>query len=386
MNKLVTIVPAEDVGRDTISRFDMQFQAAAFAALQILEGKGIDCVYCDYHDDFVVRRVQDGRVSYHFFQVKTKQKQNHQWDLAEIFAFKKRGQKKDPESLAKIRASFAGKLLIHGIVFGQSCAEVTLLSNVYFNDEVVTAIDECRGKAPKSKAAAFLADNFSAIFTIEPELAGEAAVAILAKLSIQPAVQYIAKDRDAFASAARSAIFKYSEVDLSYHETNEIANNLVELVYRKSKEPLEGISPDEIDQRVGVGLDDLLRVLSISRAVYDALISGADPKAIRTASILQRWLTDAGATQEMIDYVSTCKASWDIWLRRARHTYSPFDLNFLLENTDKVYETWIKAGAKLVTLHALLDAMTADAIVKQFHDLTRELLLGAVCSIGVRRH
>ena len=62
VKSLEIVAPIEDVGRDTISRFDMQFQAAAaYAALEILDGNGIDCVYCDYHDDFVVRRNEIGR-------------------------------------------------------------------------------------------------------------------------------------------------------------------------------------------------------------------------------------------------------------------------------------------------------------------------------------
>lgn len=35
-------VPRETVGRDTMVRFRMQFQAAAFAALEILNGKEVD--------------------------------------------------------------------------------------------------------------------------------------------------------------------------------------------------------------------------------------------------------------------------------------------------------------------------------------------------------
>ena len=146
---LEAVEPGEDVGRDTASRFDMQYQAAAYAALQILEGKGIDCVYCDYHDDFVVRRVVDDKTTYHFFQVKTKSKANHQWSLADIFALKTRGQKTDAASLEKVRKSFAGKLLLHGIVFDAACSEVTVLSNVHFKDEVVDAVTALRGKAPK---------------------------------------------------------------------------------------------------------------------------------------------------------------------------------------------------------------------------------------------
>jgi hypothetical protein len=379
------VAPAEDVGRETATRFDMQYQAAAYAALQILEGKGIDCVYCDYHDDFVVRRVVDGKTTYHFFQVKTKAKGNHQWTLAEVLAFKKLGQKTDPASLEKIRKSFAGKLLLHGIVFEDACSEVTLLSNVYFKDEVVNAVSALRGKAPNCKASKFLSENFSAIFVLEPEATAEAASDFLSKLSLRPSVDYIGKEREVFARAARSAIYEYSEIDLDFHETEELANGLVDLVYRKSKIPLENVGQDEIAMRAGVGLDDLLGVLSISRAAYDALLKGADSKVLKQASVIQRWLRGVGAGESMIEFASQQKVAWDLWLRNARHIYSPIDLAILLESIDALYGRWVKGASDFSSLNDLLIEMASSSDLKKFEGVGRELLFGAVSAVVVRR-
>ena len=105
--------PRETAGRTTVARFRMQFQAAAYAALEILSGKDVDRVYCDYHDDFVVRRTIAGVVEYHFFQVKTKGKANQQWDVAEVFSLKKKGALDTEEKLEAIRNSIVGKLFIH---------------------------------------------------------------------------------------------------------------------------------------------------------------------------------------------------------------------------------------------------------------------------------
>jgi hypothetical protein len=383
--KTIEIVkPAEDVGRDTLSRYDMQFQAAAYAALQILEGKGVDCVYCDFHDDFVVRSVVNGKTTYHFFQVKTKRKLNHQWSLNEIFAIKAKGQKVDLESLAKIRESFGGKLLLHGIVFDDACTEATLLSNVYFTDDVVEAVEQLRGKVPACKAATFLSTNFSAIFSIAPALPGDKAGNLLSKLSLSPSVSYIDKDRDAFANAARSALYQYSEIDLTFYETKELANGLVDLVFRKSKEPLAGVAPADIVARVGVGLNDLLEVLSISRAAYDALLKGTEPKALKQASAIQRWLKNAGAGDSMIEFASQKKVDWDLWLRNARHNYSPLDLNQLLDLLDKLYASWAQSGADFPALNQLLEKLAADAFLLKFSGLDRELLFGAVASVVVK--
>lgn len=385
MTSIEIVAPPEGVGRETVLRFDMQFQAAAYAALQILEGKGIDCVYCDYHDDFVVRRVVNGETTYHFFQVKTKAKLNHQWTLAEVFAFKKSGQKSDADSLTKIRKSFAGKLLLHGILFDETCSGATLLSNVHFNDEVINAVEALRGKAPRCKASKFLSENFSAIFTLKPAASTEAVAQILSKLSLQPSVDYIGRERDVFARAARSAIYQYSEIDLDHQETEELANGLVDLVYRKSKVPLEDVAPTDISSRIGVGLDDLLEVLSISRAAYDALLGGVDSKVLKQASVIQRWLKRAGAREEMIEFASQQKVAWDIWLRNARHIYSPMDLAVLLDSVDKIYDKWAKDDSGFQSLNELLEALSQNLAIQKFEGLGRELLFGAISSVVVRR-
>lgn len=99
--------PRETVGRETALRFRMQYQAAAYAALEILHGSGVDRVYCDYHDDFVVRHSSEGEPSYHFFQVKTKAKLSQQWTLVEVFALKKTSALDTEAKLQDIRDSIA---------------------------------------------------------------------------------------------------------------------------------------------------------------------------------------------------------------------------------------------------------------------------------------
>jgi hypothetical protein len=382
----IELVPAvEQAGRDTISRFDMQFQAAAYAALEILNGVA-DCVYCDFHDDFVVRKLVDGRPSYHFFQVKTKKKLNHQWGLNDVFGMKKRGQGTDKASLERIRRSFAGKLLCHGIVFGDQCDEVTLLTNVHFEDGVIETVEELRCKSHKCAAATFLSKHFSAVFALEPEAAADSGTATLAKLSLRPGVSYIGEDREAFAGAARRAIHKYSEIDLDHYETQALANGLVDLVFKKSKTPLAGARPDDIERLVGIRLEDLLDALSISKGVYEAIRKDAeDPKALKTASTLQRWLGAAGASEPMIEFAAQKKVDWDLWLRNARHSYSPTMLETLFHAIDALFEEWMKTGPSMAALEELLSKASARQPVSKFPGLDRELVLGAVASVAVRK-
>ncbi|WP_313231574.1 dsDNA nuclease domain-containing protein [Stenotrophomonas acidaminiphila] len=386
MEEIENARPEEDVGRNTLSRYDMQFQAAAYAALEILDGKGIERVYCDYHDDFVVQKSINGEKSYHFFQVKTKDKLNYQWTLNDIFALKKRAQKKDEESLTVIRRSFAGKLLAHSINFRKTCNEATFLSNIHFHDEVVNLVDELRLKKTGLKESRFLSENFKGIFKEETDSDTVNPTEALSKISLIPAVTYISKDREAFASSARNAIFKYSEIDLNFNETNELANGLVDLVYKKSRTPLAGVKPDEIASRISVNIDDLLETLSISREAYNALLAGADPNALKSASVIQRWLKKSNADESMISYASQQKVEWDIWLRNARHIYSPMDLSELLKSIDDIYEKWSIGIANFGSLNILIKAFMEEKSATNFSNLTRELILGAICSLVVRRN
>ncbi len=384
VKKIEIIQPAEDVGRDTLSRYDMQFQAAAFAALQVLEGQGVDCVFCDYHDDFVVRKVVGGKTTYHFFQVKTKGKLNHQWSLNEVFALKLKGQKPDSDSFKKIQQSFGGRLLVHGIVFDEACVEATLLSNVHFKDDVVETVSQLRDKLPESKSAKFLSEHFSAIFEISPVLSDEKSRELLSKISLMPSVNYIDQEGERFAVETRSAIYKYSEIDLTFFETKELSNGLIDLIFKKSKAPLQGIAPDQIATRVGVGLDDLLEVLSISRAAYDALSKGEEPNILKQASAIHRWLKGSGAGDSMIEFASQQKVNWDLWMRSARHNYSLLDLNALLGSIDSLYQIWVQTGAGFELLNQLLEELEGKPLLQRFNGLSRELLFGAVASVVVK--
>ena len=335
-------VPRETVGRDTLVRFRMQFQAAAFAALEILNGKEVDRIYCDYHDDFIVRRTVAGAVEYHFFQVKTKGRANQQWDIGELFALKKAGALDTSEKLQAIRSSIAGKLFVHTIEFGDQCREVTILSNVHFKDEVHDLVaDLAAGTSSKKYTRQFI-EKFAAVVSPDVSLSLEQVEMVRKKLSLLPNVQYIGDTLDAFGIAAHNAIWKHSEIELHQNEVERIARSLVALVEERSCAPIIGLSRADIDLATGVGLEDLLEVLSISTQVYQTLQQGGDPAAIKNASILQRKLKEVGATESMIEAASRAKVSWDGWLRSARHTFPDFTLNLLLDEIDDRCKVWLE--------------------------------------------
>lgn len=377
--------PRETVGRDTMMRFRMQFQAAAFAALEILSGKEVDRIYCDYHDDFVVRRSVAGVVEYHFFQVKTKGKANQQWDIDGVFALKKTGTLDTAEKLDAVRSSIAGKLFVHTIEFGDQCRGVTILSNVHFKEEVHDLVaDLAAGMSSKKYTRQFI-EKFAAIVSPDVPLSPEQVEAARKKLSLLPNVQYIGDTLEAFCITAHNAIWKHSEIDLHQHEVERIARSLVTLVEEKSCAPISRLSKMDIDLATGVGLEDLLQVLSISTPVYQTLLQGGDPAAIKTASILQRKLKEAGTPDAMIEAASRAKVSWDVWMRNARHTFPEFTLNVLLEEIDKKCKAWLLSGGVLADLEKCILELLESPTGKQFPALDIDLLFGALCAATVRR-
>lgn len=377
--------PREIVGRDVTLRFRMQFQAAAYAALEILSGKEVDRVYCDYHDDFVVRRTIGDTVEYHFFQVKTKGRANQQWNINEVFSLQKKGSIDSDEKIEKIRNSIAGKLFIHTFEFGALCREVTLLSNVHFQDEVYEVVDNLIAGTSSKKYINQFINKFCEIFSPGHPLSAGEISAVASKFSLMPNAQYLDDSLEAFSDAARNAIWKHSEIDLHRHEVDEIANNLVHIVMSKSCEPIKGLSKSNIDLATGVGLEDLLSVLSISTDVYQTLLAGEDPAAIKTASILQRQLKAAGASERSIETASRAKVSWDEWLRTARHTFPDFELNVLLDEIDSKCNLWLLSGGKLADMGTLISDVQSSALGNKFSSLNSDLIFGGFCSSVVRR-
>jgi hypothetical protein len=378
-------VPREIVGRNTVGRFRMQFQAAAYAALEILSGKEVDRVYCDYHDDFVVRRTVSGVVEYHFFQVKTKGKANQQWDVDEVFALKKKGALDTAEKLEAIRNSIAGKLFVHTVEFGDQCREVTVLSNVHFKDEVHDVIADLSAGTSSKKYTRQFIEKFADIVSPDRPLSPSQVEAARSKLTLLANVQHIGDTLEAFGIAAHNAIWRHSEIELNQREVECIAKSLVTLVEEKSCAPISGRSKADIDLATGVGLEDLLQVLSISTQVYQTLLQGGDPAAIKAASILQRKLKESGATESMIEVASRAKVSWDVWVRTARHTFPDLTFNILLEEIDKNCKAWLLGGGVLADLENFVQGVLDSVIGKKFASLDTDLVFGAFCAAIVRR-
>ncbi|MCF7719146.1 DUF4297 domain-containing protein [Aeromonas jandaei] len=377
---LHTKKPREQSGRDSFSRYKAQIRSAGIASLSILEGNEIDRVYCDLHDDFVIRKKDEHGFSYIFYQVKTKGKQNHNWSVSDIFGLQPRAKKQDP---LKIRDSFIGKLLLHTVVFDCSCHAIVFQTNINNTDDVDELLADIATGTFKDKNSEHLISNFNLCFANEKteQLSTEKIKSNLSKLKFETDVQYLKIGDDNFEPIARDKIYKFSEVDLSYLESKEILIKLLDLVEKKSSGVIHDLSIDSIEKYAAISIDDLLPILSISKEAYDALLLGGDRKAIKNASIIQRTLSSAGAGDEEIEYCSRCKTNWDIWLRNNRHIISELDLQTIKSHVTGLLNNAIgnKHSLKISELRQPIKVLENELKSQSLlYDLDINLILGAV--------
>jgi hypothetical protein len=373
--------PREMSGRDTILRFDVQFRAAAYKALEILKGYDIDCVFCDYHEDFVVRtRGPENKVKYEFYQVKTKAKLNTPWGIGDVYGLNK----KKKQDFQKIASSFAGKLLLHTINFKKNCSSVILLSNIYFDDDV-------EGIADRFKSGNFLADHtkiffddFRTIFSLTSDFPDEAIADCLKKFKLIAAASCAELTGEKFLPIAKDAIFRYSEVDLSHIEATEILIKLLSLIKERSLSRISEVDELTLESHAGVKLDDLLGVLSISPAGYKILLNGGDEQTLKSLSVMQRALDAAGAPKNTIEFFCKAKILWDGWVRKNRHFLDEMAFNILVVKLHDLGRNWIGLGGNVALFMEKIKSCEKTGNSAIDNELTDELLLGGVLSEIVR--
>jgi hypothetical protein len=381
---LHTRTPREQNGRDSFSRYRAQVRSAAIASLAILEGQNIDRIYCDLHDDFVVRRKEKNGFSYTFYQVKTKGKRNHNWTINEIFGLNARSQ--SPE---KIKNSFAGKLLLHTIVFNSHCDSVVFQTNIHNSDEVDKFVSDVDNDKFSSKYVKVIVSKFNKCYEqeLDNELTEIEIKEKLRKLQFETDVQHLKEKNNNFNLLVEDKIYEYSEVELGRSELEEIILKLLDLIENKSSSIIEDLSPENIEEHAGVSIEDLLSVLSISKDAYYSLLESGDNRAIKSASIIQRTLGKSGAGNDEIEYCSRCKINWDLWFREKRHNILEFDLRAITNKTKKMFHD-ITIHGNNIELASLKEPI--ESTIKELeeqdllHGLNPDLLLGAFFSELVR--
>lgn len=147
---------------------------------------------------------------------------------------------------------------------------------------------------------------------------------------------------------------------------------------------MESMTEADLNAAAGIGIEEMLSILSISKGAYDHLLAGGDSQALKSASLFQRKLAQAGAPSEMIETAIRWKVEWDNWLRTHRH-HRESSVNFLLNDLREVHRKWVQS---VIPFRSVLDEVRGlhgsmnDAALQAI--LTEEILLGGVFAELVR--
>ena len=180
----------------------------------------IDRVYCDLHDDFVVRKRVGDEFTYSFYQVKTKSKLNENWTVGEIFGLYVRANDQNKQTPEKIKDSFVGKLLLHTVLFGDACEKVVFQTNIHTDDDINDLHDDIVSNTFTNRFSIVLIKFFNSVYkdNIQEDLSEEEVKRLINKFNIETDVHYLKCGDHNFEPFAREQIYKYSEVDLGHEE------------------------------------------------------------------------------------------------------------------------------------------------------------------------
>lgn len=369
--------PREQNGRDSFGRYRSQVRSAAIESLRLLNGE-IDRIYCDLHDDYVVRREINDVFEYIFVQVKTNEKQSSSWSSNDLIGISNR--KGVVLSEEKVKDSFFGKMLLNAFLFPSACSKLIFQTNITLNKSSEKVIEAMMSGDISSNSIKYLADNYLTIFDVDArDVTIEEFVSKLSKISVEQDVQYLKVKDHRFDSYALDYIYEFSEIELSRTEGKIILIQLVELISEKSSGVIHEFTKEKIEKEAAVCLEDLLGVLSISKSAYEILAESGDSCALKSVSVIQRSLALSGANEEQINYCAMCKVAWDKWWRMNRLSLREYRM---LDIRNKVFEVVkevsslgaVNFSSMLGALEKLKIRLSDDNIL---YDLDMDELIGA---------
>ncbi len=377
--KASEVVPREVAGRDVILRFDYQFRRTAEACLQLLEDKNLERVFCDYHDDYVLKVWEGEDALFLFHQVKTKKKDSEQWTRKEVFGV---GTKKAGQLIAGDgKGSIAGKLFYHHLEFGPNCRSVHIVTNAHFKEEIEEVITAAAAAStPKELSSSTkLSDLVLSFFATEFGATPDDVLTFFKKFELRADAGKLKDPNNDEHGLYLKRIYDYSEVELNQSQASRIAASLITLIKNKSVTEIPpNVSEQELEKFASVEQSDVIKVLSISQAAFDELKAGGDPKALRNASILQRLLKRSGANEDMIVSACRAKVAWDNWIRKHRHDISQADLMVLQLTVGNSLQQFVSGNLTVKNLAKQLQD-TADEFQGKLPfgiTLTSDLLFG----------
>ena len=385
--RLGQVEPRERAGAQTGRKYEYQYERTARAALNLLvdDAKHV-CVYCDWHDDYVVE-LGDSPTRYEFYQVKGRKSSQGPWNFTEFFGVAQKKAKTPASPPPTVNAkSVLPLMVLHHSKFHDNCAGIAFVTNAGL-EPALSGFLQTLGRAkivselPDEARISF--DHIArAYIAAAPPLAASAAelFAWLHGLTVH-SDQGQLDDTDAALLELADVVVNFSEIELLQRQAKQIAREIVSRVRGKVACCTTVVPATDLQLRheKGIGVTDLLSDLSLSAQAYETLKAGAGIETVKTLSRLQRFCSKHGL-ESYIESICGFKASWDSWRTIERHFLKSADF-LLLES--KAHEV-LRANLTIDQ-----SVQQAKEIAKQFVDLTvnpltPEHVMGLIFSLAAQ--
>jgi hypothetical protein len=379
------VEPRERVGAQTGRKYEYQYERTARAALDLLTDAAKHvCVYCDWHDDYVIE-TGGPPTRYVFHQVKGRTSSQGPWKFKEFFGVGLKKAKTPSRNAAAVNEkAVVPRMLSHHGKFGENCAGLAFVTNAGLDPDLSAFLQAFAGAddlAALPEAARIAFDHLAGAYagTVPPLVPSEIALfAWLRGLTVYTDQGHI-ESADLALLEISDVVFQYSEIELGQRQAKQIARELVGQVRMKVSHRTTVVpAPDDLLRRdKGIVVAELLSVLSLSTQAYEALKAGAGAEIVKTLSRLQRFCKGHGMEGQLVA-ICEFKARWDIWRTIERHNLSGVDYVLLEDRAREV----LKGGLTLKLIVA-----EAKDIARQFSSigvtpLTPEHAMGLIFSLA----
>lgn len=419
--RITKVLPREQAGTQTGRKYEVQYEEAALSCLKLLEEGVATCVYCEWHDDFVV---EHRNTTYAFHQVKTRADTKGAWSVSEILGVKKVRAAKAKKSKAKPKKGnqaaadaeakpeedaadaatatepvklelrkeegIAYRMLDHYRKFSDACAVFALVTPVdVAADPLLALVKESKTVGSSAQLGAEAKALFDALVVayqqrdasiMEPEVWG-----LLTRLHFAQAKASEGEPKVAIGLMGQM-ILDLSEVNISIKEQGRIAEALLKVVRERSHTKVDTLpAEDEVRARKAISLPEVIRLLPLSFEGYERLKAG-DKQAVKSLSRLQRLCRDSKMDEKMILTLCELKVQWQAWRVSVGDSLTTDTLGVLRE-TGCTLLAHLTSG---VTSQPFLDLLTSAeqeskrlaAFPRMPATITQEVLMGLVFALA----
>lgn len=384
MARLGEIEPRERAGAQTGRRYEYQYEQTARAALTLLDdAQKHVCVYCDWHDDYVIE-AGDPPTRYIFHQVKTRNSSQGPWTFQQFFGVKKKKAATPANEPPKIGDdAIASLMLLHHGNFAESCAGVAFVTNAGIHPDLekfLTQLRQVQTLNDLTGEARIAFDHIAhAYLGAEEPLASspEDLFLWLRGVTIHSDQGNLTHEDLALIEIG-VRVEDFSEIPLLQRESIQIARQIVSRVRSKVGHITTTIPASDatLRQDKGIVVYDLLKVLSLSQAGYEALKRGESKDTVKTLSRLQRYCRDHGL-EHVVAQVCRFKADWGVWRTIERHFIISANYLLLVQRAEGI----LHGGYELPRMIEEATVIATEFSKHTATPLTPEAVLGLMFSI-----